>query len=96
MADHFLQGSPTNFRREHITLGTDVDGYVLVFVCHLHRKASVLTVSATRNAMLVEQAREDALEMHRASKMDGLRKHARNVSAKFGASGKTGFEEDLH
>lgn len=35
--------------------------------------------------MLVEQAREDALEMHRASKMDGLRKHARNV-----------FEEDLH
>jgi hypothetical protein len=46
--------------------------------------------------MLVEQARDDALEMHRASKMDGLRKHARNVSAKFGASGKTGFEEDLH
>jgi hypothetical protein len=53
----------------------------------------LLTVSATRNAMLVEQARKDALEMHRASKMDGLRKHVRNVSAKFG---KTGFEEDLH
>ena len=37
--DHFRQGSPTNFRREHITLGTDVDGYVLASVCHLDGKA---------------------------------------------------------
>ena len=95
MADHLLQGSPTNFRREHITLGTDVDGYVLASFYHLDRRSFVLTVPANRNAMLVEQAREDALEMHRASKMDGLRKHARNVSAKLGPSGKSGFEEAL-
>jgi hypothetical protein len=38
-ADYFQQGSPTNFRREHITLGTDVDGYVLAYVCHLDGKA---------------------------------------------------------
>ncbi|KIW81944.1 hypothetical protein Z517_04970 [Fonsecaea pedrosoi CBS 271.37] len=39
-------GHPTDFRRENITLGTDVDG----------------------NAVLVEQAREDAQAMHVASK----------------------------
>ena len=38
--------------------------------------------------MLVEQAREDALEMHKASKTEGLRKHARKVLAKFGGSGR--------
>ena len=52
--------------------------------------------------MLVEQAREDALNMHTAhvSKMDGLRKHARKVSAKNGGSGSHhgrghGFEGDV-
>jgi hypothetical protein len=29
VTDHLLKGSPTNFRREDITLGTDVDGCVL-------------------------------------------------------------------
>ena len=48
-----------------------------------------------RNAMLVEQTREDALEMHKASKMEGLRKHARKVSAKFGDSGKHISEGDV-
>ena len=47
--------------------------------------------------MLVEQAREDALEMHKASKMEGLRKHTRKISARFGSSsGKHVFEGDLH
>lgn len=36
-----------------------------------------------RNTVLVEQAREDALEMHKASKREGLRKHVRKFSAKF-------------
>jgi hypothetical protein len=45
--------------------------------------------------MLVEQAREDAREMHKTLKMEGLRKHARKVSAKFGGSGKHVFEGDL-
>ena len=36
------------------------------------------------NAMLIEQAREDALNMHKASKMQGLKNHARRVSAKLG------------
>jgi hypothetical protein len=58
-------------------------------------KPWVLTAPANRNAMLVEQAREDALEMYRASKMDGLRKHVRNGSAKFGPSGKSSFEDGL-
>jgi hypothetical protein len=49
-----------------------------------------------RNAMLVEQAREDAMEIYKASKIGGLRKHARKVSAKFGGSGKQVFEGDLH
>jgi hypothetical protein len=49
-----------------------------------------------RNAMLVEQAREDAMETHKALKIEGLRKHARKVSAKFGGSGKQVFEGDLH
>ena len=46
--------------------------------------------------MLVEQAREDALEMHKASKMEGLRKYTRKVSARFGSSGKHVFEGGLH
>jgi hypothetical protein len=49
-----------------------------------------------RNAILVEQAREDAMEIHKASKIEGLRKHARKVSAKFGGGGKQLFEGDLH
>ena len=52
-------------------------------------KPWVLTAPVNRNAMLVEQAREDALEMHRASKMDGLRKRA-------SPSGKSSFEDGLH
>ena len=46
--------------------------------------------------MLVEQAREDAMEMHKASKMDGLKKHVRKVSARFGGSGTHVFEGGLH
>ena len=46
--------------------------------------------------MLVDQAREDAMEMHKASKIDGLRRHARKVSAKFGGSGKQVFNGGLH
>jgi hypothetical protein len=55
-----------------------------------------LTDTYNRNAMLVEQAREDAREMHKASKMNGLRKHARKISAKLGGSGKHLFEGDLN
>lgn len=49
-----------------------------------------------RNAMLIEQAREDAMEIHKASKIEGLRKHTRKVSAKFGGSGKQVFKGDLY
>ena len=65
------QGPPTDFRREAITLGTDVDG----------------------NAMLVEQAREDAQKMHNASKEGLLRKHGRKISARFGGGAGTGGEQ---
>jgi hypothetical protein len=102
MADHLPQGSPTNFRREDITLGTDVDGCVLLSLLFAScmfsaRQEAKRTDNAWhRNAMLVEQAREDALEMHKASKIEGLRKHARKISARFGGSGKHVFEGDLH
>jgi hypothetical protein len=46
------------------------------------------------NAMLIEQAREDALNMHQASKMQGLKSHARRISAKFGRNNHV-FEGDL-
>jgi hypothetical protein len=46
--------------------------------------------------MLIEQACEDALEMHKVSKINDLRKHARRVYAKFGGSGKHVFEGDLY
>lgn len=49
-----------------------------------------------RNAMLIKQAREDAMEIHKASKIEGLRKHTRKVSAKFGGSGKQVFKGDLY
>lgn len=45
--------------------------------------------------MLIEQAREDALNMHKASKMQGLKNHARRVSAKFGQKEQL-LEGDLH
>jgi hypothetical protein len=32
VTDHLSKGSPTNFRREDITLGTDVDGCVLSLI----------------------------------------------------------------
>ena len=44
--------------------------------------------------MLIEQAREDALNMHKASKMQGLKHHARRVSAKLGRNGQV-FEGDM-
>lgn len=46
--------------------------------------------------MLIEQARADALNMHKASKMQGVRTHARKVSAKFGRHGSQVLEGDLH
>ena len=49
-----------------------------------------------RNAELIEQAREDAMEIHKAFKIEGLRKYTRKVSAGFGGSGKQAFEGDLH
>jgi hypothetical protein len=49
-----------------------------------------------RNAELIEQAREDAMEIHKAFKIEGLRKYTRQVSAGFGGSGKQAFEGDLH
>ena len=45
--------------------------------------------------MLIEQAREDALNMHEASKMQDLKNHARRVSAKFGQKEQL-LDGDLH
>lgn len=70
------QGHPTNFRREPITLGADING----------------------NAMIIEQAREDAQDMyreHKGSRMGTMRGHARNLSAKLGGPKRT-FGRDLH
>jgi hypothetical protein len=45
--------------------------------------------------MLIEQAREDAMEIHKALKIEGLRKHTRKMSVRYGGSGKH-FEGDPH
>lgn len=49
-----------------------------------------------RNAVLIEQAHEDAMEIHKALKIEGLKKHTRKISARYGGSGKQVFEGDLH
>jgi hypothetical protein len=49
-----------------------------------------------RNTVIIEQAREDAMEIHKALKIEGLRRHTRKMSARFGGSGKQVFEGDSH
>lgn len=44
--------------------------------------------------MLIEQAREDALNMHESSKTQGVKNHARRMSANFHRD--SGFQGDLH
>jgi len=43
----------------------------------------MLLTDEHRNAVLIEQAREDAQAMHRQSKIESFRAHARKVSARF-------------
>jgi len=45
--------------------------------------------------VFVEQAREDVQEMHKASKMEDLKKHARKVSAKISNVKNNTFQVDL-
>jgi hypothetical protein len=50
-----------------------------------------------RNTLLVQQAREDAQHMHKRSKMEKVKRHARKISAKFGTAGEgKHFEGDVH
>jgi hypothetical protein len=49
------------------------------------------------NSLLVQQAREDARNMHKGSKMEKVKRHARKISAKFGPTGEgKHFEGDVH
>jgi hypothetical protein len=39
------------------------------------------------NNLLIQQAREDAQNMHKGSKVEKVKRHARKFSAKIGTSG---------
>jgi hypothetical protein len=55
----------------------------------------VLTM-VNNNSLLVQQAREDAQNMHKGSKMEKVKRHARKISARFGTAGEDGhLEGDL-
>jgi hypothetical protein len=64
---------------------------------NFRREAITLGTDSNGNAMIIEQAREDAHDMYEEKKTSktggGLRGHARKISAKFGA---LKFERDLH
>jgi hypothetical protein len=56
----------------------------------------VLTTKS-RNSLLVQQAREDAQNMHKGSEMEKVKRHARKISAKCGPAGEDKhFEGDVH
>lgn len=49
------------------------------------------------NNLLVQQAREDAQNMHKGSKVEKAKRHARKISAKFGPTGEgKHFEGGVH
>jgi hypothetical protein len=62
-------------------------------VCDLRLLTSASCSS--RNTVFVEQAREDAQEMQKASKMEDLKKHARKVSANFSHVKNNTFQVDF-
>lgn len=49
------------------------------------------------NSLLIQQAREDAQNMHKGSRMEKMKRHARKLSVNLGNPGEgINFEGDLH